>query len=241
MGEQGQIRQRYRAKAARRPLLYWWQAFVLLGAVVLLWSQLPLTAILYEPRPVPPLHEARAAYVTLDPAYAAQAFKKSLTEWTLVRSDKQQASGLELGNIDLESALSAPEYLEQGACYPGEWQPSVVRPLRQRLPDVVVPSAAEVRPPERLRGSDTGVRVSVSPALEAVKLSFPAVKPDNGAERSGQCRFYVETGADGAVEHVLLLTAQSPGAAYFERALLKGRAAGAARGFVEVNWSLAKP
>lgn len=241
MGEQGQIRQRYRAKAARRPFLYWWQAFVLLGAVVLLWSQMPLTAVLYELRPVPPLHEPRAAYVTLDPAYAAQAFKKSLTAWTLGGSDKQRVSGLELGNIDLESALSAPEYLDQGSRYPGVWQPSVVRPLRQRLSDVAVPSAAGARPLARMHVVDAGVRVSVSPSLKAVNLSFPAVSPDKGAERSGQCRFYVETGSDGAVEHVLLLTAPSPVSAFYERALLKGRASGAGRGFVDVNWSLAKP
>ena len=238
MDEHGQIRKRYQAKAARRPFLYWWQAFVVLGAVVMLWSQLPLTAILYDARAIPPLPEARAAYVALDPAYASQALKKSLTAWTLGGGGEKRAPGLELGNIDLENPLQRPDYLEQGASFPGVWHPSAVRPLAQRLPDLRVSSEARVQP-ARLPEAVAGVRVVLSSGLESVRFSF-SEKQEAPPERAGLCRFYVETGADGSVEHVLLLTARVPGAAVFERALLRGRAEGAGRGFVEISWSLPK-
>lgn len=240
MDAQEQNRQRYRAKAARRPLLYWWQAFVLLGAMALLWYQLPLTAVLYEARSVPSLPEPRAAYVALDPAYAAQAFKKSVTGWTLGGGGEKRAPGLDLGGINLESSLQQPEYLEQGARFPGVWQPSVVRPLPQVLPEVQRPSLPEPRLPAPPRKPETGVRIALSPALESTKFLFPA-KQEVPQERNGGCRFYVETGDDGAVEHVLLLTARSAGAAVFERALLKGRASKAACGFVELYWAFPKP
>lgn len=240
MSGQAQNRQRYQAKAARRPILYWWQAFVLLGAVVLLWGQLPLTAVLFDARSVPPLPEPRAAYVVLDPSYAAQAFKKSLTAWTLGGPGEKRSAGLELGNIDMESSLQAPEYLEQGARFPGVWQPSVVRPLDQALPEMREPSAAAAPPPGRPREAEAGVRVAVSPALKSLKFPTPA-KQELSFERSGQCRFYVEAGVDGSVEHVLLLTARTPGVAVFERALSRGRAVGAGGGFVDLYWSFLKP
>jgi hypothetical protein len=239
MSGQEQSRLRYQAKAARRPILYWWQAFVLLGGVVLLWCQLPLTAVLYDARSVPPLPEPRAAYVVLDPSYAAQAFKKSLTAWTLGGGAEKRSAGLELSSIDMESTLRSPEYLEQGARFPGVWQPSVVRPLDQALPEIGVGSAGASAPPRSPREQETGVRVALSPALASLKFTFPE-KQEAPPERSGQCRFYVETGADGAVEHVLLLTARTPGAAVFERALSKGRARGAGCGFVDLYWSFPK-
>jgi hypothetical protein len=231
---------RYRAKAARRPVLFWWQAFLLLGVVLLLWSQLPLTAVLFEARVIPPLPEAHAAYVTLDPAYAAQAFKKSLTDWTLSGTGDKLAPGLDIGGMDLGSALQPPEYLEQGARYPGVWQPAAVEPLAQRLPDDLrLPS--EGKAPEALRQPELlpGVRTVLAKELEAARFTFPA-EADAPPERSGFCRFYLETGADGAVEHVLLLTARSLGASVFERLLLRGHASGAARGFVELTWSFPK-
>lgn len=240
MDKARQSSQRYQARAARRPLLYWWQAFLLLAVAVMLWCQLPMTAVLYEARGIPPLPDAHAAYVALDPAYAAQTFKKALTAWTLGGTAERRGQGLELGGIDLESTLPAPEYLEQGARFPGVWQPAVVGPLALRLPEVRAPAADAPQPPAPLREPDAGVRVALSPALSAVKFAFPATQ-ETPPERSGLCRFYVETGADGAPEHVLLLSARSPGAAVFERALLRGRASGAGRGVVELYWAFPKP
>jgi hypothetical protein len=240
MDVQAQSAPRYRARAERRPVLYWWQAFFLLGVVALLWSQLPMTAVLYDARGAAPLPEPRAAYVALDPAYAAQAFKKSLTAWTLGGGGDRSTPGLELGGIDMASALRAPEFLEQGAVFPGVWRPAAVRPLDQPLPEVRVPSQAEAGGVRRVPETGAGVRVSLSPSLEAAGFAFP-LKPDVQPDRGGQCRFYVEVGADGGVEHVLLMSARSAGAAALERALLKGRADGAARGFVDLYWSAPKP
>jgi hypothetical protein len=239
MDVQEQNKQRYRARAARRPVLYWWQAFLVLGTVVFLWSQLPLTAVLYEARTVPPLPEAHAAYVELDPAFAAQAFKKSLSAWTLGVGGGKLVPGLDLGGIDMENTLQPPEYLEHGAYFPGVWQPASVLPLAQRVPEVRVPSVADGQVPSRLSEREAGVHVVLSSALQSIKLSFP-FKQELPPERSGQCRFYVETGKDGTVEHVLLLTAGSPGAAFFERALLRGRANGAGCGFVDLYWMFTK-
>ena len=240
MGVGEPIERRYRAKAARRPILFWWQAFFLLGVVLLLWSQLPLTAVLFEARVIRPLPEAHAAYVVLEPGYAVQAFKKSLTAWTLSGSGAKIAPGLDIGGVDLGCALRPPEYLEQGALYPGVWQPSVVDPLTQRLPvDLRLPAEGKAQGAARLPTLHTGVHIVLAKALEAARYTFPA-ENNMPPERSGYCRFYLETGADGAVEHVLLLTVRSLGAAVFERALLRGHATGAARGTVELYWLLPK-
>jgi hypothetical protein len=239
MSEERQREVRYQAKAARQPLRFWWQPFFLLGVVVALWSQLPVSAVLFEPRTVPPLHEPRAAYVVLDAAYAAQAFKKSLTAWTLGGLDGRLKSGLELEGVELSEAPPKPEYLQQGTRYPGRWEPSAVAPLPQRLPAVRVPTAAGSPPAAVASASAESVRVSQTPELAAAGFAWP-VDEDRPPERSGRCRFYVETSVGGEVEHVLLLSARSLGAAIFERSLLKGRAAGAARGFVEIDWHFAK-
>jgi hypothetical protein len=239
MSAHAQNRGRYRAKAARRPLLFWWQAFFLIGVVATLWSQLPVTAVLFESRPVPPQHGPRAAYVLLGDADAAQAFKRSLTAWTLGGTRNGQPSGLELGGVELGDAIPAPRYLEQGMRYPGEWRPSAVTPLPQKLPEVRPPSVAAVPESAPALEAPSGVRLTLSGELKAAAFTCP-VGEDQPPERSGRCRFYVETGRDGWVEHVLLLTARSLGAAVFERTLLKGRTTGPVRGFVDVDWYFPK-
>ncbi|MEI7901048.1 MAG: hypothetical protein WCK89_12420, partial [bacterium] len=135
---------RYRAKAARRPILFWWQAFLLLGSILFLWQQLPMAAVLFEARVVPPLHEPHAAYVMLDPAYAAQVFKKAMMAWTLSDKGEKLSPGMDFAVAELEPALQPPEFLEQGACYPGVWQPAAVEPLVQPLPEMTVPLAGDV-------------------------------------------------------------------------------------------------
>jgi len=231
---------RYRAKAARRPVLFWWQAFVLLAAIVWLWSQLPVTAILYESRPMPlRRHEPRAAFVRLDQEDAARALQRSLSAWKLGGAGNGDLSGIELGGVELSDALAAPRYLEQGARYPGEWRPAPVAPLSQELPDLR-PRPAAVQPVEtRAVETPFGVRLTLSGALVAAAFACP-VEQDEPPERSGHCRFFVETGEDGAVEHVLLLTAPTLGASVLERALLKGQASGPARGFVDIDWRFSK-
>jgi len=230
---------RYRAKAARRPLLFWWQAFFLLGVVVLLWSELPMTAVFYEPRVFPPLPEAHASYVTLDPAYAAQAFRKTVMAWTLGGAAGKRASELELGLDELNDALPPPAFLEQGVHFPGVWKPSEVEQLAVRLGEVAVPATGGAPAVTPLPAPPQGVRVLPDAALEAVgfKVSLNAAELP---EREGRGHFYVETGADGTVEHVLVFPPRSAAVAVLARSLQRARATGAARGFVEVYWKLPK-
>ena len=231
--------QRYRAKAARRPILFWWQAFLLLGGILFLWSLLPIAAVLFEPRRVPPLPEPHAVYVTLDPAYAVQVFKKTMMAWTLGGKGEKLSPGMDVGLTELEHTLQPPEFLDQGGHYPGVWQPSSVEPLKQRLPDMNVPllgdAAVAIAPP----APQQGVRVVLDQALSAAAFAFPV--PNNHVQaRNGQCRFYLETDADGTVLHLLLLSPRTDSVTVFEQALTRGRAHGAVRGFVDLYWNFPK-
>lgn len=238
MGVAEQSGTRYAAKAARRPVRFWWQPFCILILLGLLWSQLPLSAVLSGARILPPATEARAAYVLLDAGCAAQAFRKSVAVWTSGVGGMKQSQDPDLGGIDLGNATFAPEYLTQGQYYPGSWRPAAVRALPSPPPSVEAPVSA----------SDSGlaaaapfqgIRFQPDAVLRRAVFAVPAFE-ETPPERAGHSRFYVETASDGAVEHVLLLTARTPGAAIFERLLQKGRAKGAARGCVDVDWYFAK-
>jgi len=231
---------RYKARAARRPFLFWWQAFLLLAVMALLWNQLPLTAVLFEARVLPPLPDAHAAYVVLDPHYASQAFKKSLTAWTSGGAGEERVSGMEIGGIDLGTTLRPPEYLQQGERYPGVWQPLTVSALPIRLPDMRMPSDLETASELKAVAPPQGVRAELDRGLQAAAFAF-SVLDDALSERAGHCRFYVETEKDGTVAQLLLLTPRTPGAAAFELMLLRGHASGAARGAVDIYWTLPKP
>lgn len=239
MGEDGQTTGRYRARAARRPLLFWWQAFFLLGVVVLLWSQLPMTAVFYEPRVFPPLPEAHASYVTLEPAYAAQAFRKTVMAWTLGGVVGKRTSDLEFGLDTLNDALHPPVFLEQGVRYPGAWKPAEIEQAAVRPGEVDVPSAAEGAAVTPLPASPQGLRVVPDAALASVALKVQTAGVEL-PEREGHGRFYVETGADGTVEHVLVFSPRSESMAVLARSLARARADGAARGVVEIYWKLPK-
>lgn len=233
-----QSAQRYRARAARRPFLFWWQAFFLLGVVLLLWSQLPVTAVLYETRVFAPLPAARASYVVLTPAYAAQALARTRTSWAAGAQGKVAAE-IELGAVDLREELKPPAFLEQGARYPGAWLPAEVEPLPQPLPDLGVSTVPAAPAAVRWPAEPQGVRPVVDRALAAADFTFP-LPAGPLPERTGACRFYLETEADGSVAHLLLLSPWNGSATVLEQALARGRARGAARGFVELSWSFPK-
>jgi hypothetical protein len=239
VNDTAQSGKRYRARAARRPFLFWWQAFLLLAGIIFLWSQLPVAAVLFEARGVPPLAEPRAAYVTLEPAFAAQVFKKTMMAWTLGSKGGDLSPGMDAALAELDHTLRPPEFLEQGARYPGVWQPSAVEPLAQRLPEMQVPLAGDA-PAGGLAPPPQGLRAVPDQALAAAAFSFP-VPTGRLPERSGLCRFYLETDADGAVAHLLLLSPRTEAVAVFERALSRGQARGAARGFVDLIWNTSKP
>lgn len=236
----GQSGYRYRAKPARRPLLFWWQAFALLGIITLLWWQLPVAAVLFETRSFPPLPEPRASYVFLDSAYAAQVFKGVQASWVRGGLGESPSFEMDLGLVELGDRLPEPAFLEQGARYPVPWSLSVPEPLAYRVPPVEVASAAALPAVVAVRRA-FGIKVVADAALSGASFKVPLQVSDLGGQTAGHARFYVETGEDGRVEHVLVLPLQGgAGHAPLERGMLKGAAAGAVRGVVDVFWDTGK-
>ena len=199
-----------------------------------------MSAVFFEPRAIPHVPEAHASYVVLDPKFAAEALKKSLTAWMSGGSGERLPLGMESAVIDLGGALKPPDFLTQGKRYPGAWQPSDVSPLPDTLPDVSVPSVADSPVYLKKTESSQGVWTRQDGTLNAAGFAFPVLK-EKLTERSGHCRFFVETEKDGSVVHLLLLTPRTSGAAAFELMLFRGRATGAVRGTIEISWALPKP
>ncbi len=232
--------ERYRAKASRRPVRFWWQAFATLGITICLWSQLPVGAVFYSAQRYVPLPAPCAAYVALEPADALSLLRRARSGWMAGGSDALAPSFvMDLGWDELRESLPPPSFLEDGGGVAGEWSPSAVGALPQPASVVPAPSVSrEVRAPLRL-APQQGVRFFPDAALSA--LSFSAdVDVVNIPKQEGHARFYVETGEDGRVEHVLALTPLEAEAILIERALSRGGAKGAGSGFVEVYWKNAK-
>lgn len=234
MGRHNPSGERFRARAARRPLRFWWQPFALLGVTVLLWSHLPVNAVLFEPRVLAPTPEPRAAYVVLAPEEAAQALANMGASW----GTSGTAADIELGVFDVPEEQNPPVFLEQGARYPGVWQPALIEPLAQALPEIGVAAFPEDPFACPLPAVRTGVVAVVSETLRNADFSF-VPPPGPLPVRSGMCRFFVETDAAGAVTHVLLLTPAHEAAAALERALQRGTAHGEAHGLVTLTWRFA--
>lgn len=231
---------RFRAKVTRRPVLFWWQAFAILGITLFLWSGLPVGAVFYSTRRFVPLPDARAAYVVLEPAEALRMLRKARSDWMAGSGGALAPSfAIDLGLREPREGLPSPSFLEKGDGPAEAWSPAAVEALPRRVSAVLAPSVSrEGREPVR-RGPPEGVRLLADPGL--AKLSF-AAEFDAGKipGKEGRARFYVETGEDGRVEHVLAMTPLANGVAVIERALLRGRADGAGRGFVEVYWKAAR-
>lgn len=229
----------YRAKAARQPFRFWWQAFVLLGLILLMWGQLPVTAVLYETRVLAPMPEPRASYVVLEPAEAAKALAGMRSSWTVADGEGVGGTGLDMGAFDLPEEPQPPAFLEQGRRYPGAWHPAPVEPLPQRMPAIGVPDEPAAPRSGTVLVSPQGLQPHLSKALEAVDFAF-TLRDETLLARTGECRFYLETDDDGTVSHVLLLSSASESTAVLARALGQGRARGAARGIITIMWSFAK-
>ncbi len=231
---------RFRAKASRRPLLFWWQAFAILGITIFLWSGLSVGAVFYNTRKFIPLPEPRAAYVVLEPAEALSMLRKARSDWMLGNGDALSPSfTMDLGLNELRERLPQPSFLETGISSAKGWSPAAVEALPQRLSAVPAPSVfRETRDPVR---HDPPSDAQLLPDSSLAELSFTAdLDAGKITGQEGYARFYVETGRDGRVEHVLAMPPVATGASVIERALLRGRAQGAARGFVEVYWKAAR-
>jgi hypothetical protein len=224
----------YRPRAAKKPFQFWLQPFLLLLVVILLWRLMPLSALLYASRVVPPLPDAHVFYVTLDPEYAAEALRASMQAWR--RAAVGGENDITLVEIDSFMPLGAPAFLRRGRRYPGRWAPCQITPLAQALPDLLCTEAPAFEyggvPPEE---NSRGVRTVLDPALERAGFRFPW-KRLSALAGSGRCRAYVETGGEGSVVHVLILEGAGANAAVIERALALGDAGEAVAGEVLVMW-----
>lgn len=227
---------RYRAKASRRPVRFWWQAFATLGITVCLWCGLPVGAVFYNARSFAPLHAPRAAYVVLEPAEALRMLRKARSGWMAGSGGALAPSfALDLGLGELRESLPPPSFMDDGGVLAEGWRPAEVEALPMRLSEAPAPSLSrQARAPFR-PFPQHGVRFFPDATLSALSFNVD-VEAVKIAEEEGSARFYVETGDDGRVEHVLATAPLSEGAALIERALLRGRANGAGRGFVEVCW-----
>lgn len=235
---------RYRAKAARRPFRFWWHSFALIAIILLLWWQIPMTAILYEPRTTQP-HQpaARASYILLDPNQAPLLLRRSISAWTLASSSGSHNSDLELGGIELISPLAPPHFLEQGSLYPGTWKPSPPPSLDMPHPPLTL-SSAPITP--QLPGmlpppaTSAGYRLQISPPLR--EADFALTPPDNTPpERSGNARFHLETSPEGRVSHLLLLSPASTSTAWLLPYIFKAQSKTSATGTLEIAWWFPKP
>lgn len=229
----------YRAKAARRPLLFWWQVFLFLAVATLLWYQIPPAAVFYTPRTLRPLSPAQAAYITLTPAEATQAFQSSFMNWTLGRSQKNGRTETDFGVTDLSDPLPPPKFLKQGSRYPDTWAPFPITPLPIPAPEILVPSAATQGTIPPLPEQPIGIHITPDQSLAT--LDFKVSLPDSCfGESTGNSRFYIETDDAGNPVHILLLSPRTPTRAALERMLMRGHASGATRGFIEIHWNLPK-
>jgi len=226
----------YQIRFKRRPILYWWQTGALLGFVALLFLEIPFVSITRQAFSItPPLPDPTVAYVTLDPDYAAQLFKRSLSAWMTGRA-KKQTSGLDLSALDFDNGLGVPDFLEQSGVLPSDRQPLDIAALPATFAEISIQPVTPVANAARYRKPQEGLFIEMSPTLVAAKFTFPSNELKAMKERSGECRFYVETDTEGNAAHVLLRSKPSPDTFPIERALMRGRAQGAVNGTVDIRW-----
>lgn len=217
----------------------WWLVVVTMFGVGLLWSMFPFhlfsdrNEISKEGRKATVSH---AAYVQLDPQYAAEAIRKIRSAWATDEQGGKLSFEMEL--VELEDTPETPWSLEHGAYYPGEWEPAKMVPLEQALP--------EIKAPYRIASKERDVlpripphlppRLIYSGTLKAQNFTFvlPSFSPD---EPAGSGTFSIETDAEGRVIHLLLLSPRNSVLAQFEQAIFCGTAKGASQGRLTVEWN----
>ena len=226
------------ARPTRGAIRFWWPAVVAVGVLAALWFNVPFAVLFRKPLPPRPIPgEARAALVTLDPAYAVQVFGAIRATWVSgARARKLSSEG---DAFEISSPLPPLWLLESGRDYPGKWEPAAVQPLEQLMPVIPAPVSADAPEPVPLPAPAPGVRVEMGLELDKAKFSFkvPALPlPDS----SGALRFEVETDDVGEPIHVLLLSIRTKSAALFEQAIRQGHAEGSVRGTLNCAWLNAK-
>lgn len=216
-----------------RSAVFWWQGGLLLAGTALIWSRLPFSLVKHPFASFPPLEVVpSAAFVKVDSAFARAEYKKIFSAW-FARPFGRTAGGMELGGITLDLALPAPRYLGRNE-FPAATQSAFALPAPAlELPEVELPNvrADELVPQPR----KSGIRIHFSPELAAAHFEVPEADRASAAFADGVYRFAVEISVDGLVEHLILLSAPSGGAAAAERLLQRAHASGPVRGIVTLS------
>ncbi|MFO7936324.1 MAG: hypothetical protein R6V06_01800 [Kiritimatiellia bacterium] len=224
--------QRYKAKAAGKPLQFWMQPFLLLLLIGLLWRMLPVPALLFDSRVVRPLPFSHVSYVRLEPAFASEVMRMSMQ--SLRRTESYGGNVISFEAVEPYEAPGPPEFMEEGSFYPGKWSPDDVTPLAQGLPDLLCVSP----PPSLYRESSPlaeGFRMRIAPTLRKAGFAMPDINTEQ-LPGTGTVRFFVETDEKGSVVHVILLDPNVEGAYFLERMLYQGTSLKPASGEITFMW-----
>jgi len=215
---------------------FWIQPFALLLLVVLLWSLLPASAVLFKVRLLPPLPDSHVRFVELDSQYASEIIRVSMQAWRRSAFGDATASDLGFGEIDPFVSLDAPVFLESSRHFPSRWQPGEVTPLAAKLPDLLYAAPSTSRFSEQsVLPKAQGLYVKMDATLESAGFQFPP-KGLSKLSGAGSCRVYVECDDDGKVVHVVILQNNGATPADIERTLQLGGAVGSARGEILFMW-----
>lgn len=228
------------------PLRYLWPMTIVVLLVIALWSQFPWRLHLIPEQGATLTQQAlpTVAYVTIDAASINPLVKRAASEWMLGSgSSAKRRFGLDLTTLEASLKPPAPLYLEKGSIIPSSWLAGEVTPIPLTSPLIPVPGK---RGPQRGVASPVPLRdtlnIRLSASLKAAKFIVPFFENTlkNTSSASGQCRFYIECDASGAVAHVLRLSPTTQDVSVFERALMLGKAEGRASGWIDIEWMILK-
>lgn len=219
----------------------WWPVVAILVGVGLLWSMFPFSVFMKGPLETGGRGQGlpsvpHAAYVRLDPQYAAEALRKIRSAWA---TDEQSGKlSFEMELVELGNAPKAPWKLEHGARYPGSWKPAEVIPLRQPLPEIGAPCSVALNRQDALPQipPHLPLRLIYSGTLKVQNFTF-VLPTFSHEEPAGSGTFSIETDEQGRVIHLLLLSQRNNVLAQFEQAIFRGTARGAARGELTIEWN----
>jgi hypothetical protein len=226
------------------PLRYLWPVAIVVSLVSALWANFPWMP--KNRRPAQLVSASRlsssVAYITIDAACVNQLVKQAASEWMLGAGSKTKKTGLDLTALEASLEPPPPHFLEKGGVLPSEWRPEKTERLPVAIPLITTPGKDEPTNKTAVIPQKSFYTARLSTTLQKADFKFTlstdALK--NMVSSSGSCRFYLECNDQGAVEHVIRLSAAHPDAAFFERVLALGTSKTATSGCVDIEWMVVK-
>lgn len=230
----------------QKPVFYLWPVGIIISLVAALWAQFPLDLKLQSVPSASPVQRSLpyVAYITIDAGSVNQLVKRAASEWMLGAGakEKRRSRGLDLTTLEASLEAPPPIYLDKGNVIPSKWMPEHIAQLPVDTPTIPVPERASLSTPQKVLPQRTIFNVRLSSTLLAAQYQSHVLKDilKTLSSPSGQCRFYLESDASGAVEHILRLSPATPDASIFERALMLGKTKTKASGWVDIEWMVKK-